>query len=107
MKKGIIALFVFALTASGLIAQAQTPVINKTQKDQHARIVQGVKSGELTKAEAKKLTAEQKDIRTDKQIAKADGKATPTEKKIIKREQKKVSKDIHRLKHNKRTALPK
>lgn len=107
MKKGIIALFVFALTASGLMAQAQTPVINKVQKDQHVRIVQGVKSGELTKGEAKKLAAEQKDIRTDKQIAKTDGKVTPAEKKIIKHEQKKANQDIHRLKHNKKTALPK
>ena len=107
MKKLIISLFVAGIASTGLYAQNQTPVINQTQKEQKTRIEQGVKSGELTKGETKKLVKEQRKIQHDKQVAKADGKVTPAEKKIIKKEQNKANKDIYRMKHNKKKGLPK
>lgn len=82
----------------------KTPVITKRQAKQHARIHQGVKSGELTKGEAAKLRAEQRKIAAEKRVAKADGKVTPAEKRIITKDQNKASRDIYRLKHNKKTA---
>ncbi len=81
----------------------KTPRITKRQMNQKARIRQGVKSGELTKGEARKLRQEQKTIQAEKQMAKADGKVTPAERAKMRKDQNKASKDIYRLKHNKRT----
>jgi hypothetical protein len=81
----------------------KTPVINDRQKNQRARIREGVKSGELTKGEARKLRNEEKTIQAEKKIAKSDGKVTAAERQQIRKDQNKASKDISRLKHNKRT----
>jgi hypothetical protein len=102
MKK-IIFVVIIAMMFTGLLfAQTETPQINKTQKKQVARIHQGVKSGELTKAEAKKLITEEKIIRKEKIHAKADGAVTKGERKHIRHQQNKINKDIYRLKHNER-----
>ncbi len=74
----------------------------QVSKNQHQRIKQGVKSGELTKHETKKLVAEQKDIRQDKKDARADGVVTKDERKDIRKDERKASADIYRKKHNKR-----
>ncbi len=103
MKKIVLGLFILVFAAAGACGQTKTPQINKTQVRQHARIHQGVKSGELTKGEATKLRTEQRNIQKNKVLAKSDGKVTPGERKIIKAEQKKASKDIYKLKHNART----
>ena len=84
-------------------AGTKTPVVNQRQKNQHARIRQGVKSGELTKGEARKLRGEEKSIQAEKQMAKADGKVTPAERAKLRHDQNKASRDIYRLKHNART----
>jgi hypothetical protein len=81
----------------------KTPVVRERQMNQKARIRQGVKSGQLTKGEARNLRQEQKTIQAEKQMAKADGKVTPAERAKLRRDQNKASRDIYRLKHNKRT----
>jgi len=81
----------------------KTPVVKERQVNQKARIRQGVKSGELTKGEARHLRQEQKTIQAEKQMAKADGKVTPAERAKLRHDQNKASKDIYRLKHNDRT----
>jgi hypothetical protein len=80
----------------------KTPVIKERQMNQKARIRQGVRSGELTKGEARNLRQEQKTIQAEKKMAKADGKVTPAERAQIRKDQNKASRDIYRLKHNKR-----
>jgi hypothetical protein len=104
MKNLIFAVIITIILSAPVLAQTQTPVINEKQKTQQERIKQGIKSGELTKKETKKLEAEQKAIQKDKKLAKADGKVTPVEKKTIIKDQNKASKDIYKLKHNKRNA---
>jgi len=80
----------------------KTPVVRERQANQKARIRQGVKSGELTKGEARKLHQEQKTIQAEKQMAKTDGKVTPEERAKLRKDQNKASRDIYRLKHNNR-----
>ena len=96
---------VLGLTFGAASAQDQptpkTPRITKRQINQQARIKQGVKSGELTKGETRKLEKEQAKIQHDKKKAKSDGKVTPQERRKITREQNKASRDIKRLKNNK------
>ena len=78
-----------------------TPVINKRQQNQKDRIQQGVKSGELTKREARKLRKEEKEIRKEKRAAKADGTVTKQERKAIRKDERKASRDIAKQKHDK------
>jgi hypothetical protein len=80
----------------------KTPRIAKRQIHQQARIQQGVKSGELTKGETRKLEREQAKVQHEKKEAKSDGKLTPQERRHITREQNKVNREINRLKHNDR-----
>ena len=81
----------------------KTPRVTKRQLNQQRRIGQGVKSGELTKGETRKLETEEAKIQAEKKMAKADGKVTPAERKKLRRDENKSSKDIYRMKHNKKT----
>jgi peptidoglycan hydrolase CwlO-like protein len=104
-------LFVFSVvalhaeTAAAQPAAVKTPgtkdpKINKHQKNQKKRIKQGVKNGQLTKEEAKKLKEEQKKIREKEKEMKADGTLTKEERKELKGELKEQSKEIYKEKHD-------
>ncbi len=86
---------VMALAISNSNAQVAKRAIS-----QHHRIKQGVRSGELTRAEAANLRNGQKEIRQDVREAKADGVVTPAEKQEIKQDQRQESRKIFRKKHN-------
>ena len=79
---------------------AQT--VHQKSKNQRHRIAQGVKSGELTKAETKNLVKDQKEIHQEVKDAKADGVVTKDERKDIKKDQRQESRKIYRKKHNAR-----
>ncbi len=81
-------------------AQTATPKVAKKQANQHARINEGVKSGELTKKEAAALRAREEKLQRDKKIAKSDGKVTPAERAKLNREANRNSKVIHNQKHD-------
>lgn len=108
MKYLIMVIFTFVILSvmdfGYLLAQDKTPIINKKEVKQNNRIKEGVKTGQLTKGEAKYLHQEQKEIRNSKRTAKQDGKVTKGERKMIRTEQNQANKDIYRLKHNKRVA---
>lgn len=89
-----------AFFAAGF-SQTTKKQVNKRQVVQNKKINQGVKSGELTKKEAVKLKAQQRNINQTKKAAKADGVVTPKEKAIIKHKQNKAAKNIAKKKHNK------
>ena len=76
--------------------------IKQHSKHQHYPIKEGVKSGELTKAETKNLVHDQREIHQDVKQARADGVVTRGEKKEIRGEQRKASREISRKKHNRR-----
>ena len=103
MKKTLFsALTALALLAINFSASAQTatPGINASQRNEQARIQQGVRSGELTRAEAARLKAREADIRQDKRAAKADGVVTPGERHEIRKDQNQASRAIYRQKHD-------
>lgn len=86
-------------------AQAKrTPVVNHRQVVQHRRIVRGVRSGQLTKSEARKLSRQQARIRRTKRRDRRmnGGKLTSSERKHLDRMQNRANRHIYRLKHNKR-----
>ena len=103
MKKALFSLIAaVALLATSHTASAQTatPGINARQRNERARIQQGVASGELTRAEAARLRAREADIRQDKHTAKADGVVTRDERQDIRQDEKHASRAIYRQKHD-------
>ena len=103
MKKTTLALIAISFFSFSVYAQRATPGIDKTQKDQQERIKNGIKDGDLTKSETRKLERQQRNIQEDKLIAKSDGVVTKKERKHIRKEQVAASKSIYRKKHNKRS----
>ena len=91
-----------ALWAQTPETNVKTPRIHHRRVEQQKRIRQGVRSGELTKGETRKLEGEQKDVREDVKEARADGVVTKTERREITHDQNQASRDIARAKHNRR-----
>ena len=76
------------------------PHINDRQHHQRHRTVQGVRSGELTRHETRRLAEEQRDIRQLERAYKSDGTLTGAERHDLRHEQRQTSRDIHRQKHD-------
>ena len=91
----------FALTAAS-VAEADTrdPGVNARQHNQHARVVQGVRSGELTRRETRRLAEGQRDIRQLERAYRSDGQFTRAERRDLHHEQNQASRAIHRQKHD-------
>jgi hypothetical protein len=100
MKKISMLFLLTVIFAIGVQAQTTTPKINQKQKQQHARINQGIKTGELTNGEIQRLKNQQLKIQHDKKMAKSDGLVTERERSHILNEQQRSSKNIFRKKHN-------
>ena len=81
----------------------KTPGITERQQQQQRRIRRGVRSGELTRKETRRLEKGQKEIQQDKKEAKADGTVTAQERQEIHKDQNQASRKIYRAKHNRRT----
>jgi hypothetical protein len=62
--------------------------------------VQGVKSGELTRSEAKELRVEQRDIRDLERTYEADGALSGEERRDIKQQLNQNSREIYEEKHD-------
>ena len=76
---------------------------DRRQRKQAARVVDGVKSGELTKRETRQIVRQQRDVQRTKRRARADGKVTVRERVRIERKQDRASRNIARKKHNRRS----
>ena len=85
---------------SPVFAGTDDPGVNKRQHRQKDRIKQGVRSGELTKEEAKSLRGEQKAIREKERAYKSDGNLTKDERKELHQESNESSKHIAEEKHD-------
>ncbi len=95
-KKLLTAFVIMIIAATNVNAQVTTNASDKV------KIRQGVKSGELTKAERVRLAKQQKEIRKDVKSAKADGVVTRAERKDIKRQKRQADRTIYRKKNNNR-----
>jgi len=76
------------------------PGINKRQRIQKNRVIGGVKSGELTRAETRRLVKQQRAINRLERSYKSDGHLTKRERVNLHRAQNRASRNIYRQKHN-------
>ena len=100
LKTVFLGLAFVAFCSTGF-SQTTKKKVNTRQVVQQKKIKQGVKSGELTKAEAVQLQKQQKNVQQTKKAAKADGVVTKKEKAIINHKQNKAAGNIAKKKHNK------
>ncbi len=94
------------LSAGAYTSEAQTTTTSKPVsaiRTDRARIKQGVKSGELTKAETVRLATETAKLKNEKEAYKADGVVTAEERKDYRSDKKKVSRRIYRQKNDAQT----
>lgn len=91
---GLVAIFSVAASAQS------TPGVDKREKNQKQRIVDGVKDGELGFKETAKLLKQQAEIRKFERKAKADGTVTFGERVRLHRELNQAGKNIKRKKNN-------
>ena len=83
------------------VASAEaTPRVDQRQHNQAQRIRQGVASGELTRAETKRLVNGQQHVRRVERRAKADGDVTAAERARLEHAQDVQSRRIYRQKHD-------
>ena len=96
--------FTAAIISAAIILPAQAGThdrgVNKRQHHQHARIANGVKSGELSKDEAQNLRADQKSLRQKERAYKADGQLTKEERIDMRKDVHANSKEIYSEKHD-------
>ncbi len=77
-----------------------TPSVTRREVRQKARIAEGVKTGELTKDEAKGLVESQNEIREMKQGAREDGVVTKEERLELQEKLNQQSREIYKKKNN-------
>lgn len=100
MKLKLLLTTTLALLLATTIAEAQ-----HGQRMQRQRIREGVRSGELTRAETRGLVRQQRNIHRDRRIARRDGVISPRERREIRRDKRMSSRSIYRLKHNRRNRI--
>lgn len=102
MKRILIAMIILCSSAFITVNAQSAGTRSNTgrQVNQQVRIREGRKSGELTRAEIKRLEREQKKIQIEKRMAQADGKVTPAEKRFLRREQNRAGRHIAKQKND-------
>lgn len=93
----ILSLIIMATVCKDVDAQGRQRLPN-----QNLRIKQGVRSGELTRAETVRLAMNRRHLRHDVRQAISDSVITRNERREIRRELRRSSRAIYRKKHNRR-----
>jgi uncharacterized membrane protein YebE (DUF533 family) len=96
----IVALGLLALNGVAFAQSNETPVLDKREKRQEARIEQGKESGQLNDKEAARLENREAKLKADEAAAKSDGKVTAKERKKLNKEANRDSKRIAKQKHD-------
>jgi hypothetical protein len=84
-------------------AAVRDPGVNARQHDQHDRIAQGVRSGELTRDEANALRTRERSIQQEERQYKSDGILTRDERKDLHQDLNAASRSIYIEKHDPET----
>lgn len=80
--------------------RTRDPGVNQRQENQRDRIAQGVRSGELTRHEARVLAHKEAELARLEARLKSDGKLTPQERARLQHRLDVLSKEIYQQKHD-------
>ena len=96
-------LLLTSITAAAALADTGTPRLDRREHRQADRIRQGVRSGELTRPETRRLVAGEARLRFHEARAKQDGEVTRAERARLQAEANRMSARIYRQKHDDQT----
>ena len=104
MNRLILGLAAFASLAAALPAVAQAQDVGGRQAEQQSRIAQGVRSGQLTPGETRRVERGEARLayRKDMMRARDDGRLTRHDRVALNRQETRLSRHIYRAKHNAR-----
>lgn len=88
------------LTAMALPAMAGTPGLDAREQNQRQRIAQGVRSGELTRPETRRLVRGEVRLYRHERIARSDGIVTGVERVRLQRHANRMGQRIYVQKHD-------
>jgi len=107
MKNKLIAIAITGLFTAAAFGDTPSTTkkpetIQQRKHNQQARIHQGVKSGELTRGEAKHLEKQEHALNKEEREMRKEngGKLTAADRAKLNRQQNHLSKEIHKDKHN-------
>jgi hypothetical protein len=100
MKKVLVTVALSGMLSTAVYGQA---IVDKREHIQRERIQQGVRSGELTRPEARRLRIEQARVRAAEARAKRDGVVTSRERLQLNRRLNATNRDIFRQKHDRQS----
>ncbi|MBX5481428.1 MAG: hypothetical protein IRZ16_06215 [Myxococcaceae bacterium] len=104
MKLKMLSMAVMLVSGLAFAGNAEAARADRRQVVQQERIVQGVRSGQLTRREAKRLEAQHAKIRADiRKARRDDGRLDAQERAKIEREQDQLSRRIEHQKHDAQT----
>ena len=98
-KTRLVAILGTTLCAGLLPIASSAATIDGREHREQVRIHEGIRSGELTRAEARRLEAEQARIRVDERFARQNG-LTAKERERLQKELQHASKVIYKQKHD-------
>ena len=93
-------LVIAVLAAAAMPALAGTPRLDAREHNQRHRIAQGIRSGELTRPEARRLIGGEIGLHRAERYAKADGVVTRAERFRLEHRADRMSARIYRQKHD-------
>lgn len=102
LKKIVTGMLILGLAAP-VFAGDRTPNLDKRELNQRQRISQGVRSGELTRPETRRLARGEVRLHRNERIAKSDGTVTPAERARLQAEANRMSARIYTQKHDPQT----
>ena len=94
---------ILALSATALPALAGTPRLDAREQNQRERIAQGIRSGELTRPEARRLVRGEVRLHRHERLARADVVITRAERYRLDRHADRMSGRIYRQKHGRQS----
>lgn len=91
------ALFAGLAAAPAMAQNAYTPGIDQAQADVHARIQQGLQTGQITPSEAQQLYRRESNISLRESQYKSDGRATPQERQQLRADTDGLRAEVERM----------
>jgi hypothetical protein len=99
MSTVLVALFAGAVAVPAAAADGERGV-NARQGMQHSRIAQGVREGDLTRGETRRLQGEAQDIRSEERASRSDGDLSRGERRHLQGDLNGLSRDIRDERHD-------
>jgi hypothetical protein len=87
-------------------AAQREPGVNARQHNQQHRMQQGVRQGDLTRGETRRLQNQARDIRREEHAFRSDGQFTRGERREVHRDLNHLSRDIYRERHDAQRRFP-